>query len=107
MLVPVDLNQGPPIATPTFGSNIPISLSFPFVKTSPKLVEGVKWALEKGYVVDIDIQSSVKDSREGREGLEELLSEVLGSGGEGNAAASGGAIVLCTLTAYFIINRFA
>lgn len=95
MLVPIDLGQGIPAEIPTFGANVRVSLSVSFVKSSPKLVEGLKWALGKGYVVDVDVQTPAKDSRDTWEGLGELLSEVLGSGGEGNQSASGGAIVLC------------
>jgi hypothetical protein len=95
VLVPVNLDQGPPAEIPTFGANIAVSLSVPFVKNSPKLVEGLKWALGKGYVVDLDVQTAAQESGESWGGLEELLSEVLGSGEDGNKPALGGAIILC------------
>lgn len=96
MLIPSDLEQGPPADIPSFGPDVGVSFSVSFIKNSPKLVEGLKWALGKGHVVDIDVQAVVNDHGEGWGSLEEFLSEVLGSGENGIKPASGGAVVLCT-----------
>ncbi|KAF8590964.1 hypothetical protein K439DRAFT_1644488 [Ramaria rubella] len=97
VILPIDLNQGPLTNVPNFGAGIGISLSLSFVKNTPQLVEGVKWALKKGYIVDIDVPPPVNESGEGWEGLEELLSAVLGSSEEGKETAPPGAIVLSNI----------
>ena len=95
VVAPIDLHQGPPAEVPKFASNIKVSLSVPFVKNSIQLVNGVKWALEEGYVVDIDVRATVNENGEGWEGLEELLSAVTGSEENGSKPVLRGSIVLC------------
>ena len=52
-------------------------------------MEGVKWALRSGHVVEIDVRSEL---REDEEGLEAFLTKVY----EGNEeAGERGSIVLC------------
>ena len=103
MVISVNLDQGPPAEIPSYGANVAVSLSTPFVKYTPKLVEGLKWALEKGYIVDIDVQAVAKDNGEGWGSLAELLSEVLGSGAAGTKPAPEGALILCMCISYFFI----
>ncbi|GJJ06626.1 hypothetical protein Clacol_000820 [Clathrus columnatus] len=89
VITPVDLNQGPLTEAPRFGQTR-VTLFIQFTRSSPKLIEGIRWALENGYVVDIDIQSSI----EGSEGLEELLTAVYKSGETLFVPPAGAGIIL-------------
>jgi len=76
VLTPVDLTQGIPAHVPSFGG-VPSTLSVSFAKSSPELVEGVRWALQNGYILDLEIQSSEWEA------VEELFTSVFGPVGEG------------------------
>lgn len=91
VLTPVDLTQGVPAHVPSFG-DVPTTLSVSFAKSSPELVEGVRWALQNGYNLDLEMQSSEWEA------VEELFTSVFGPVGEGEETfkpSPGASIILC------------
>ena len=58
VMIPLDLENGPPSPDPSIlsESSVPISTSTVFTKPNPRQVEGIKWALEKGLVVNVSVQ---------------------------------------------------
>lgn len=75
--VPVALASGAP-STPSFltGAPFPISVYSTVSKStvSPSLVEGVSWALDAGFPLELDVQGTSADDAEGYEYLAELIS---------------------------------
>lgn len=88
--MPVSLEGGPLPQVLQFGDTH-VTLSITFTRSSQKLIEGLRWALENACVVNIDIQSSI----DGPEGLEELLTAVFKSGDSVFVPPAGSALLLC------------
>ena len=87
----VDLEQGAPTQVPSFGNGVRVTLAVSLTKSSPKLVAGVRWALENGHIVDLELGT-------GLDAIEELLNGVFAPvevEGAPFKPATGGAIILC------------
>lgn len=78
-------------------SSVPTSLSTVFTKSTPEGVDSLRWALERGRPVDIDIQAPISDAF--LESFEDIVSK----------AASGLSkippIVLCESNQYCVPQR--
>ncbi|KIJ40978.1 hypothetical protein M422DRAFT_60544 [Sphaerobolus stellatus SS14] len=74
-----NLEQGVPGKVPNFGDGIRTALAITLTKSTPKLVEGVRWALQNDYVLELEFPGSSWES------AEELLTAVYGPAGEDNA----------------------
>ncbi|KAF8967847.1 hypothetical protein BDZ97DRAFT_1801529 [Flammula alnicola] len=73
-IVPFDLEKpDPAIETLISSSGVPTSLSTIFTKVSPEAIAGLRWALQRGHPVDIDIQATLSDSL--LEGFEDLMAK--------------------------------
>lgn len=77
---------------------LPIVLSTSFTKNTPAAAEALKWALEKGFSVDIDVQTNLKDSDSEWETLEDLFAKAMPHESEDPAPKPKGKVVLCTLS---------
>lgn len=75
--IPVALSSGAPSA-PSFLKSppFPISIFSPITRASatPSFTEGLKWALDAGLPVELDVEGSPEDEAEGYEYLAELIS---------------------------------
>ncbi|KAF5370673.1 hypothetical protein D9758_002021 [Tetrapyrgos nigripes] len=72
--VPFSLEEAQPPSLPILSSSpIPISLSTVFTESSSMAVTNLRWALEQGRPVDIDIQTDLTDTI--FESLEDLLAK--------------------------------
>jgi len=75
--VPVALSNGIP-STPAFLADpvFPISVFSPVSRSSvtPSFTEGLKWALDAGLPVELDVEGSAGDEEQGYEYLAELIS---------------------------------
>lgn len=60
-----------------------------YTKQTPEVVEALKWALERGHVVDVDVQFNNDESS--YESLEDTLSKVAQNNKENSA------IIMCEL----------
>ena len=47
-------------------------------QASPEHAKGVNWALQQGYVVDVDVQLDLVEGEAGWEVLEDFVNEALG-----------------------------
>lgn len=86
----VDLEQGAPTEIASLGDGVRVTLAVSLSKSSPKLVEGIRWALENGHIVDLELDT-------GLDAIEELLNGVFAPVGEEGAPfkpSAGGAIIL-------------
>lgn len=72
------------------GAKVPTSLSVVYDRASPEVIDGLKWALQRGRPVDIDVQVTLTEST-----LEEF-EDVIAKATEG--IANPPPIILC---AYF------
>ncbi|THH33232.1 hypothetical protein EUX98_g1009 [Antrodiella citrinella] len=81
VLVPFSLEDGIPANPPKYLSdatrNPLIVLSASFTKNTPAVAEALKWALDNGFSVDIDVQTNLKDSESEWEALEELFGKAM------------------------------
>lgn len=84
--VPFSLENGTPVGIPS-SSKVPIALSTIYTRKTPETVETLKWALEQGHVVDVDVQFDNDESA--YESLEDTLGKASENGKENSA------IVLC------------
>ncbi|THV02353.1 hypothetical protein K435DRAFT_775568 [Dendrothele bispora CBS 962.96] len=74
VVVPFDLDATEPPSLPILSSSpVPISLSTAFTKSSPEAVKNLRWALQQGRPVDIDIRTDLTDPV--FESLEDLLAK--------------------------------
>jgi len=77
VIVPLGLEDGVPSPEPAFVSsppkNVRISISTVFTTSNSKQVDGIKWALSKGLIVHIDVQSDLINGDQGWEALEDLI----------------------------------
>ncbi|PSR72165.1 hypothetical protein PHLCEN_2v11957 [Hermanssonia centrifuga] len=78
VLVPYSLEQGAPTDPPAYltpepSSGPKIILSAVYTKYSPQAVDALQWALEKGFTVDIDIETNLRAGEGAWEDLEEFL----------------------------------
>lgn len=94
ILVPFSLEQGPPDDLPSYfeapsTSGPRIVLSTIYTRLSPKAVDTVRWALDKGFTIDIDIETNLRAGEGAWEDLEELLTKAI-------PASPKGKVVLCT-----------
>lgn len=73
-MIPFNLQDSVPSVIPTSPEpSIPISFSTVFYKRTPEAVEALKWALQSGRPVDIDLPDA---STEGvLEGIQDLLAK--------------------------------
>lgn len=72
--MPFDLEKpDPAIETLLTTTTVRTSLSTIFTKNSSEGVEGLRWALQRGCTVDIDIQATLSDSL--LEGFEDLIAK--------------------------------
>ena len=93
VIAPVSLEAGVPQPIPSFPSaKLPIHLSTTFSTGSEEHASGIQWALESGYVVELDVQQAGADVA--WDSLEDLLGKALSGSTE-----SKGAIVLCKIFA--------
>ncbi|KAJ3486756.1 hypothetical protein NLJ89_g11784 [Agrocybe chaxingu] len=73
-IIPFNLeNPDPSVEALLASSTIPTSLSTIFTKNSPEAVQGLRWALQRGHAVDIDIQATLSDSL--LEGFEDMIAK--------------------------------
>lgn len=70
--VPFTLENGVPVGIPS-SSKVRIALSTVYKRQTPEVVEALKWALERGHVVDVDVQFDNDESS--YESLEDTLSK--------------------------------
>ncbi|KAF5380374.1 hypothetical protein D9615_004501 [Tricholomella constricta] len=70
--VPFNLNDKTQ-SFPSYLSNIPTSLSTVFNESTPEGVNSLKWALERGRPVDVDIQAAISDAV--LESFEDIISK--------------------------------
>jgi hypothetical protein len=61
-------------------------------QSSQEHAKGVNWALQQGYVVDIDVQLDLSDGEVGWEALEDFINEALGP-----VEQRKGTLIICTL----------
>lgn len=78
ILVPFSLDEGAPSDLPEYlqapsASGPSIVLSTVYTRYTPKSVEALQWALEKGFVVDINIETNLRAGEGAWEDLEEFL----------------------------------
>lgn len=76
VIVPLDLENGLPDPIPSFletAQNPPIAISTIFKDSNPKQASAIQWALSKGLVVLVDVQSDLINGQQGWEALEELV----------------------------------
>lgn len=77
VIVPLGLEGGIPSPEPAFVSSPPknarISISTVFTTSNSKQVDAIKWALSKGLIVHIDVQSDLINGDQGWEALEDLI----------------------------------
>lgn len=85
--VPVDLTSD---VSPELneGSTPRIHLATTFTAINAKLAKGISSALEKGFVVDIDVQSNLASGEAGWEALEDFIDRA-------SPDAHKGSLVLC------------
>ncbi|KAF8530489.1 hypothetical protein BU17DRAFT_79267 [Hysterangium stoloniferum] len=93
VIVPISFENGVPADVPKFGEDIRVTLSITFVKSSPEVLQGIRWALKNGHVLDIIIESP----GESAEALLELLNVAFGTAETALKPAPGGAIVLSNI----------
>ncbi|OSC99354.1 hypothetical protein PYCCODRAFT_836202 [Trametes coccinea BRFM310] len=77
--VPFVLESGAPAAPPSYLTNArsskpAIVLATTFKESSPAAIEALRWALQEGFTVNIDVQSDLQ-TESGWDSLEELLTK--------------------------------
>lgn len=101
VLVPFSLEGGAPATTPAYlnnGSQKPqIILSSSFTKNTPAAAEALKWALDNGFSIDIDVQTNLKDSESEWEALEDLFAKAMPHESDETVPKPKGKVILCTL----------
>lgn len=76
VILPLDLTNGLPDPVPSFletPQSPPIAISTVFKDSNPKQASAIQWALSKGFVVLVDVQSDLINGQQGWEALEELV----------------------------------
>jgi len=77
VIVPLKLEDGIPDPEPAYlnspPKNITISVSTVFTTINSKQSSAIQWALSKGLIVHIDVQSDLINGEQGWEALEELI----------------------------------
>lgn len=66
-----------------------------YTRYTPKSVEALRWALEKGFTIDVDIETNLRAGEGAWEDLEEFLTKAI-------PEASTGKIILCALPSPYI-----
>lgn len=101
VLVPFSLEDGVPANPPAYLSNPEqkplVVLSASFTKNTPAVAEALKWALDKGFSVDIDVQTNLKDSETEWDALEELFGKAMPHEAEDPSPKPKGKVVLTNL----------
>lgn len=94
VLVPFSLEAGAPVETPSYldpqASSPRIVLSAVYTRYSREAVAAVRWATEKGFTLDLQIETNLRAGEGAWEDLEQLLTEAFPETPKGN-------IVLCAL----------
>jgi len=94
VIVPLNLNDGIPDPEPAFVTSPPanttIVVSTVFSTPDPKQTSAIQWALSKGLIVHIDVQSDLINGEQGWEALEELMTNC-------STSETKGAIVIANL----------
>ena len=100
VLVPFALEDGAPAETPAYLANPAqkpqIVLTSSFTKNTAAAAEALKWALDKGFSVDLDVQTNLKDHDSEWEALEELFAKAIPHEADEAAPKPKGKIILCT-----------
>ena len=96
ILVPFSLDQGVPAEPPAYLSAPStagplIVLSTVYARYTPSGVEALRWALEKGFTIDIDIETNLRAGEGAWEDLEEFLTKAI-------PTAFTGKIILCAFS---------
>jgi hypothetical protein len=93
IMVPLDLENGVPSPEPAIlkESKVRISTTTTFKGASSKQAEGIKWAVERGLIVNVVVQIDLNSGESGWDVLEDLISNSVSVSDAGNK----GAIVLC------------
>jgi len=74
--IPFRLQDPPPTITPSYlSSKIPTTLCTVYTETTPEAVASLRWALQQGRPVDIDIQANMKDADAVWEAFEDLITK--------------------------------
>ncbi|KAL4246199.1 hypothetical protein ABKN59_009292 [Abortiporus biennis] len=80
ILVPFDIYSGIPAEVPVYLSTTaspPIVLASTYSQSTPIAIDTLKWALEKGFNVDLDVQSDLRSSEAAWETLEDFFSKAI------------------------------
>ncbi|KAI0070714.1 hypothetical protein K474DRAFT_1574549, partial [Panus rudis PR-1116 ss-1] len=96
ILVPFSLENGAPSTTPSYlstTSNPPVVLATTYKGPSPKSAAALRWALENGFTVDLDIAANLREGEGGWEALESLFGEAVPHG----SPTPGGKVILSNL----------
>ncbi|KAH8079429.1 hypothetical protein BXZ70DRAFT_649793 [Cristinia sonorae] len=97
VLVPFSLDAGAPTDPPAYLSDSTqtpfVVLSTSFTKNTPAAAEALKWALDKGFSVEIDVQTNLKDNDSEWEALEDLLAKAMPHEAEGGSKAKGNIVL--------------
>ena len=104
ILVPFNLEDGipatpPPYLTSSKAHQPRIVLSAIFTKSTPKAIEALKWALDNGFHVDLDVQANLRDNEGEWEALEEFFSNAISR----SDSIPQGKVILCT-SPYFLLS---
>ena len=71
--IPLRLDAPPPTKIPP--SKFPVSFSITYTKSTPEAVVALRWALENGRAVDLDVQYDISEGETSWESLEDLLTK--------------------------------
>ena len=79
ILVPFPIEDGIPADPPAYleSPGESIVLYTVYTRYTPKNVEALRWALEKGFTVDIDIETNLRAGEGAWEDLEEFLTKAI------------------------------
>lgn len=94
ILVPFNLEEGVPTEPPAYlattsTSGPRIVLSAVYSRLSTPAVDALRWAIERGFTVDLDIETNLRAGEGAWEDLEELLTKSIPDSPKGN-------IIICT-----------
>ena len=93
ILVPFSLDEGAPASIPPYlaspsSTGPKIVLAAVYTKFSAQAVEALQWAIERGFTVDLAIETNLRAGEGAWEDIDDLLSKTLVSTTKGN-------IILC------------
>ncbi|TCD60938.1 hypothetical protein EIP91_009272 [Steccherinum ochraceum] len=101
LLVPFSLDEGAPTDPPAYlanpGQKPQIVLSSTFTTNTPAAAEALKWALDKGFSIDIDVQSNLKDNDSEWEALEDLFAKAMPHESDSSVPRPKGKVILSNI----------